>query len=181
MPQCGMKTLIILLLSSMIFLGCEAKHPLEPLPDQIDSILIPVEFAYDADNTPFPGGWCEEVCLVMLANWYHQSHPSPDEVRTAQAFLSSSDTRLYFLHLWQMQVEFVRWRLPLIYKELQRGKPMLAIIDGWENMLHAIVIMGMDSEYVYYHDPTLGPYKKMTHEQFRQLHKVGHYGIWRIQ
>lgn len=51
---------------------------------------------------------------------------------------------------------------------LSRGRPLIALIRVAPSRFHYVVIVGLNDEYVMYHDPAIAPYRKMSIERFER-------------
>jgi hypothetical protein len=162
-----------------LFSGCT--DVTTPSLDVEEPVLLDVSLPVTEHGEYFPGGWCLEVCLVTLGAYYHQYTPTHKDVYACrEEFKRSASILSYYKTYWELQASFRRWQLPSIYRHIQTGYPLIALIDGWKDSLHAVIVIGIDEGFVYYLCPMRGM-QTVLHEDWEKLHRIGDYGVWRIK
>jgi predicted double-glycine peptidase len=61
---------------------------------------------------------------------------------------------------------------PDIIHEIDRGRPVVALIDGGGERLHYVVIVAWAKGRVLFHDPSIGPFRVKTEAEFLSLWRV---------
>lgn len=178
-----MKSIVITGMSILILamIGCGTSS-WPTLPEGIEAIMIDISYVTDGDGKPFSGGQCFDASVIMLSAYYNKITPTSDMVHEEKTYQDEHNQNVFRRFLRHgLTVRYHRWSLIEIHAWLQKGNPMIAIIDGSRPYLHAIIIIGMDSDFVYFHDPVLGSGRYMSHEDFQRMHIFGQNGIWIIK
>jgi ABC-type bacteriocin/lantibiotic exporter with double-glycine peptidase domain len=105
-------------------------------------------------------GRCLEACVCMVLS--RLGHPVAEDT-VAHLFdstpVGTPSSRVKRLDLWGHQVEYRSASLAELTEWLANDVPVIAFVhtmflDYWaENTPHAVVIVGLDDEHVYAHDP----------------------------
>ena len=174
-----------ILLGTFLFLqGCDVVKPGINLAGLTEPIWADVQYVSDYDGSPFEGGWCAYVAAVIFACWHTRQIPTSDMVYHEQVFQDTYCRPWHetFIKKWHLAAVRHTWTLEQLAEYMQEtGGPALCLIDGWERMLHAVVVIGIDDIHVWYHDPMLGPGRYTTHDHFRKSWKVGKNQCWTIR
>jgi hypothetical protein len=159
-----------------LFSGCTDVTSL----DVPEPILLDVPLVYTQEGALFPGGWCLECSVVMVGAYYKHVSPTYTQVAETREQLKSKNIAIYFHNFWGLSARYRTWGISQINTWLQTEGPLIAYIDGWEDILHMVVIVGIDELYLYYLCPQLG-HQAVSHERWNELHRVGEYGVWIIK
>lgn len=174
------KTYSLLCIVVLFFAGCDAGFPSITAPSDYSPVLLDVPLVYAENGKLFPGGWCLECALVMLAAYHKQVEPDAQQVYDARNILRDMYIEEYIREYWGLTADYDKWGIPQIHRHVLTTGPVVAYVDGWEDMYHAVVVVGIDRHNVYYLCPMTG-YQAVSHEAWDHLQSVGHYWIWMIR
>lgn len=160
-----------------LFSGCTDITSSVDVPE---AILLDVPLVYTQEGTLFPGGWCGEVALTMLGAYYKHVSPTHTQVYETREQLKGKNVAIYYQDYWGLSAQYHTWGIPQINTWLQVEGPLVAYIDGWEDFLHMVVIIGIDEQNIHYLCPQFG-YQFVSHKRWNELHQVGDFGVWIIK
>lgn len=153
--------------------------------DEISSPVLPLATptpeAIQLAVRPYaaPGGWCGDAALVMIGCYYTGCVPSDQLLRDQETWVHAyRHTKLLRLteicpianHVWGLGCLYESMDINRVWDELLDGNPVIVLLIGYQRRYyHVIVVYGMDSTTVWYHDPTLGGHRTVSRER---LHSV---------
>ena len=160
----------------LVVIGCTT--PTEPGL----CILDPVHL--DMPYLAAPGGQCVQACAAMTASYVYKIQPTATMLQDQTTWLTQQKHQItvpqiisLFQDYWHLtRSHYQRSSLQDLYLLLQQDIPVVVLIDGWEHMLHAVVLTGMDPAYVYVQDPARG-LVTYPHTTFQALRAVAENGV----
>ncbi|MHC1586587.1 MAG: C39 family peptidase [Candidatus Hecatellaceae archaeon] len=109
--------------------------------------------------------YCSEASASMVLQYYG-FQISQDQVHDAG--FDRFENMLPFLQRYVEAEYQENFSLEEVKREIDRGNPVILrlLIDGYR---HSVVVVGYDEEYLYIHDPDVGPYLKANPKVLEEL------------
>jgi Peptidase_C39 like family len=139
-------------------------------------VLLPVigsarSSLLDVPFVPQPEWLCGGAAVAMVMRYYGERSVAADDFgrlvdRSASGISTTALEHAVLERGWTAVV--LAGTPALIQRELERGRPVIALIEDHPGRLHYIVIVGWQQQIVVIHDPARNPYRVMSASVFER-------------